>query len=192
MELVVRLHLYHLRHRIPYRIRHVADPICWTEVPEDIATLRRQRSRWQRGLAESLAMNVRLPLLRRAGVPGRVAWPFMAFFEGVGPLIELTGYLFMTIGFLTGVVSGPAFAAFLVVAVGFGMLLSVSALLLETVSFRVYDRRDDLLRLFLAAIIENFGYRQINTFWRCQGLWQWARRRQRVWGRMRRVADWTS
>ena len=56
MELVVRLHRYHRERSIPYRITYVPDPVCWTEAPEDIGTLGRQRSRWQRGLSESLAL----------------------------------------------------------------------------------------------------------------------------------------
>ncbi len=53
-----------------------------------------------------------------------------------------------------------------------GILLSVNGLLLETLSFRVYQRRSDILRLFMAAILENVGYRQLNTLWRCRGMWQ--------------------
>ncbi|WP_372610461.1 hypothetical protein [Halomonas sp.] len=58
------------------------------------------------------------------------------------------------------------------VASGMGILLSVNGLLLETLSFRVYQRRSDILRLFMAAILENVGYRQLNTLWRCRGMWQ--------------------
>ncbi|SEO44553.1 glycosyltransferase family 2 protein [Aquisalimonas asiatica] len=192
MELVVRLHQYHRERRIPYRIRYVPDPICWTEVPEDMGTLHRQRTRWQRGLAESLTSNWRLAANPRGGMPGRVAWPFMAIFEWLGPLIELAGYLFMVTGFAMGFVSGPALLAFMLVAVGFGMVLSVTALLLEALSFRVYTRRTDMLRLFLAALVENLGYRQLNTLWRCQGLWQWLRGKRHEWGEMRRVGTWSS
>ena len=54
MELVFRMHR-HLRDRgIPYRIEFLPDPVCWTEVPEDLKTLARQRNRWQRGLMDSL------------------------------------------------------------------------------------------------------------------------------------------
>jgi len=69
-------------------------------------------------------------------------------------------------------------------------LLSVNGLLLETMSFRVYERRRDMLRLFLMAVLENFGYRQLNTLWRCRGLWQWFSRRKHHWGAMRRSGRW--
>lgn len=190
MELVVRLHRYHREHRLPYRIRYLPDPICWTEAPEDLTTLGKQRSRWQRGLAESLSRHTRLAASPRGGAAGHLAWPFMTLFEWLGPLVELAGYLFMIWGFAFGVVSPAALTAFLLVAIGMGILLSVNGLLLETLSFRVYRRRRDMLRLFLVAILENFGYRQLNTLWRCRGMWQWFTRRKHQWGAMKRSGQW--
>lgn len=190
MELVVRLHRYHREHRIPYRIQYLPDPICWTECPEDLGTLGRQRSRWQRGLAESLSRHSRLAFSLRGGAPGHLAWPFMALFEWLGPLVELIGYTFMIGGFFMGVTSPVALAVFLLVAIGMGILLSVNGLLLETLSFRVYQRRLDMLRLFMVAILENFGYRQLNTLWRCRGMWQWFARRKHQWGAMKRSGQW--
>src|SRR5690606_19342029 len=100
------------------------------------------------------------------------------------------GYGFMIGGFMLGAVSYAALATFLLVAIGMGILLSVNGLLLETMSFRVYERRRDMLRLFLMAVLENFGYRQLNTLWRCRGLWQWFSRRKHHWGAMRRSGSW--
>ncbi|BBI53632.1 glycosyl transferase family 2 [Vreelandella olivaria] len=183
MELVVRLHRYHREKRLPYRIQYLPDPICWTEAPEDLATLGKQRSRWQRGLAESLSRHAKLAVMPRGGAPGRLAWPFMTLFEWLGPLIELTGYVFMLVGFSLGIISPLALTVFMLVAIGMGILLSVNGLLLETLSFRVYARRRDIGRLFLVAVVENFGYRQLNTLWRCRGMWQWFSRRKHQWGR---------
>lgn len=190
MELVVRLHRHHRLRRIPYRIRYLPDPICWTEAPEDLTTLGRQRSRWQRGLAESLIAHAKLCFSARGGTPGWLAWPFMAVFEWLGPLIELGGYVVMFAGLAMGWISYTAMTIFLLVAIGMGILLSVNGLLLETMSFRVYSRRRDVLRLFLMAILENFGYRQLNTLWRCRGMYQWFARSKHSWGAMRRSGKW--
>ncbi|QNP39563.1 glycosyltransferase family 2 protein [Lysobacter solisilvae (ex Woo and Kim 2020)] len=190
MELVVRLHRYHRERRIPYRIRYLPDPICWTEAPEDLRTLGRQRARWQRGLSESLVRHARWALGPRGGPAGWLAWPFMALFEWLGPVVELAGYAFMLLGFVFGFVSWVALSLFLLMAIGMGILLSVNGLLLETLSFRVYAHKREMLQLFVAAVIENFGYRQLNTLWRCRGLWQWLSRRRRQWGAMRRSGSW--
>jgi cellulose synthase/poly-beta-1,6-N-acetylglucosamine synthase-like glycosyltransferase len=190
MELVVRLHRYHRERGIPYRIRYVPDPICWTEAPEDAGTLGRQRSRWQRGLSESLSRHAAWALGPNGGAAGWLAWPFMALFEWIGPVVELAGYVFMLFGFALGIVSPLALTVFLSVAIGMGIMLSVNGLLLEALSFRVYSRKRDIMLLFCVAVIENFGYRQLNTLWRCRGLWQWATRRKQKWGVMKRSGTW--
>jgi cellulose synthase/poly-beta-1,6-N-acetylglucosamine synthase-like glycosyltransferase len=190
MELVVRLHRMHRETGKPYRIVFVPDPICWTEAPESLRVLRSQRTRWQRGLAESLTLNLGLLFSRRGGAPGWLAFPFMALFEWLGPVIEVAGYVLMALGFAFGLVSGAAFAAFLLLAIGLGVALSVCALLLEELSFHVYKRPRELAALAAAAVLENFGYRQLIALWRLEGLWKWATGAKARWGEMTRSAQW--
>jgi cellulose synthase/poly-beta-1,6-N-acetylglucosamine synthase-like glycosyltransferase len=190
MELVVRLHRLHRQSGKPYRVAFVPDPICWTEAPETLRVLRSQRTRWQRGLAESLTLNLGLPFSRRGGAPGWLAFPFMALFDWLGPVIEVAGYLLMALGFAMGVVSGAAFGAFLLLAIGLGVALSVCALLLEEISFHIYKRPRDLAVLAAAALLENFGYRQLIALWRLEGLARWAFGTKAHWGEMKRTAGW--
>ncbi|QAU34475.1 glycosyltransferase family 2 protein [Janthinobacterium sp. 17J80-10] len=192
MELVVRMHRLLRARRQPYRIEFVPDPVCWTEAPEDYKTLKNQRIRWQRGLSESLAANWGLLFSRNGGAPGWLAFPFMLLFEWLGPLVELGGYVFMVVAFLGGAISWQAFGAFLFVAIGLGILLSASGLLLEEMSFHIYPRGKHLLWLGLVVIIENLGYRQINTVWRLTGLYRWAMQMESSWGAMKRKGTWQS
>ena len=186
MELVVRLHRRYRLAGKPYKIVFVPDPICWTEAPENMKTLRTQRTRWQRGLAESLSMNLGLLFHPKGGTVGWLAFPFMVVFEWLGPLLEVTGFLFMFLLFYFDMISFAAFAAFLLVAVGFGLLLSMSALLLEEMSFHIYPRASHLFWLMVAAFVENFGYRQINSIWRFFGFVSWLFFSKGRWGVMRR------
>jgi cellulose synthase/poly-beta-1,6-N-acetylglucosamine synthase-like glycosyltransferase len=190
MELVMRLHRVHRQRRVPYRIVYVPNPVCWTEVPEDMRTLKSQRVRWQRGLAESLTMNLGLLFCIRGGWVGWVAFPFNVLFEWMGPVVELSGYLFMIIGFWYGVIAVPAFLAFTLVAVVLGVLQSTSALLLEEMSFHLYPEPRQVFALFLIAVLENFGYRQLTLVWRMQGLLNWMFGTRPKWGTMTRSARW--
>lgn len=190
MELVVRLHRHHRVGRIPYRITFVPDPICWTEAPESLGVLKNQRVRWQRGLSESLTLNLPLLFHPRGGAPGWIAFPFMVLFEWLGPLIEVAGYAFMIAGFAFGVVSIEAFVVFMTVAFGFGLLLSTNALLLEEASFHVYPGLRPLPLLAAVAVLENFGYRQLNSLWRLWGLLRWMTGSRASWGEMKRTASW--
>jgi cellulose synthase/poly-beta-1,6-N-acetylglucosamine synthase-like glycosyltransferase len=189
MELVVRLHRKLRAKGQPYRIAYLPDPVCWTEAPEDLKTLRQQRVRWQRGLANSLWLNRRLLFAWRGGAAGWLAFPYMAIFEWFGPLIEVVGYLFMALAFWLDLVSSVAMIAFLLMALGFGLLNSVAALLLEEISFHLYPRPKHLLLLVGVAVVENFGYRQLNSWWRLQGLFDWCFQRQAKWGEMTRTAS---
>ena len=186
MELVVRIHRMLREQGQDYRVEFVPEPVCWTEAPEDRTTLRNQRIRWQRGLSESLSANWGLMFSRNGGAPGWLAFPFMVAFEWLGPVIELGGYAFMLFAYLSGLVSWDAFAVFLFVAIGLGILLSASGLLLEEMAFQLYPRLTDLAVLALVVVAENFGYRQLNSWWRLIGLFRWAAQSESKWGEMKR------
>ncbi|MYN05142.1 glycosyltransferase [Pseudoduganella sp. DS3] len=190
MELVVRMHRKLRSRGIPYKIEFVPDPVCWTEAPEDRKVLRNQRIRWQRGLSETIAANWGLVFSRHGGVVGWVALPFFILFEWLGPVVELFGYAFMTVAWWQGWVSWESFAIFLFVAIGLGILLSAFGLLLEEISFHLYPRASQLLTLAAVVVVENFGYRQLNSWWRLIGLYKWARGGEAKWGVMTRKATW--
>jgi hypothetical protein len=42
----------------------------------------------------------------------------------------------------------------------------------------------------VAAVLENFGYRQLTAIWRVQATWLWLRGADASWGRMARKATW--
>lgn len=190
MELVVRMHHYLRLIERPYRITQVPDPICWTDVPETLKALKSQRIRWQRGLSESLTMNFRLLFDRRGGFLSWLAFPFNVVFEWLGPVIEVTGYTYMIVGYFFGWVDLTVMLVFFVVAVGLGTLLSVMALLLEEMSFQVYEKPRDILTLFAAAVLENFGYRQMISVFRLWGLVHWAVGGTMTWGGRTRAPGW--
>lgn len=185
VELVVRLHRYLRGRGEDYHIAFVPDPVCWTESPETLGVLSRQRRRWQRGLAETLWRHRGLIGNPRYGVLGLVATPYFLVFELLGPVIQLLGYPVVIAAFATGAVSFTFLAAFLVIALLMGILLSISALALEEFSFRRHTQGREAARLLLFAVLENFGYRQANDFWRLQAFVDLARGSQ-TWGEMQR------
>lgn len=190
MELVVRMHRHLIEQQRPYRIQFVPDPVCWTEAPEKLSVLRSQRIRWQVGLAESLMMNMPLMFNRKGGIVSWVAFPFFLVFECLGPLLEVSGFIIVSYAFYIGLVPNEFFVIFLLLAIGLGILVSVISLSLEEVSFRTSNNAFELLLLFVVAIVENFGYRQLNALWRLSGLLQWLFKKDRKWGEMTREANW--
>jgi cellulose synthase/poly-beta-1,6-N-acetylglucosamine synthase-like glycosyltransferase len=169
MELVVRLHRHCRERGTPYRIGFVPDPVAWTECPETLAVLGRQRDRWQRGLIESLLRHRVMLLNPSYGRLGLLAFPYFFFLEMIGPLVESLGYFAFLATLLAGKASAVYVAAFLGVAFALGMVLSVSAVCLEELTFRRYPAKKELVLLFFIGILENLGYRQLNTYWRVKG-----------------------
>jgi cellulose synthase/poly-beta-1,6-N-acetylglucosamine synthase-like glycosyltransferase len=184
-ELTLRLHRYLRERGEPYRIAFVADPVCWTEVPEQLRTLGRQRRRWQRGLWEGLRRHQRMLLNPRYGVVGMLAMPYFAVFEFLSPLFALGGLVVTIILFVLGEISVAYFVAFVLVSIGLGVLLTTSALVLEEFSYRRYRRAGEIVRLLGYSVLENIGYQQLHDIWRAVGYVDIARRTT-GWGAQQR------
>ena len=183
VELVVRLHRYCREQKGSYKIGFVPDPIAWTEVPETLTALGRQRDRWQRGLSEALTLHRKMIFNPSYGRIGLLAMPHFFILEMLGPVIELIGYFAFTVTLLLGWANAVYVLAFLMVAIVLGVVLSVAAVGLEEITFRRYPRFSDLVRLFGLAVIENLGYRQLITLWRVKGMVAFLKKKK-AWGAM--------
>ena len=186
LDLVVRLHRYLLRRKVRYEMPFIPDPVAWTEVPESGKVLARQRERWHRGLIAAMWAYKGMLFNPRYGRVGLIAVPFYTLGEALAPLVEVLGYAITAVGLALGVVDVSFALLFVLVAWGYGMLLSLWAVVLEEVSFRRYRRVGDLGRLLLYATLENFGYRQRTVWWRLKAFFTvW--KHQHVWGEMTRT-----
>ncbi|MCX6139093.1 MAG: glycosyltransferase [Ignavibacteriales bacterium] len=185
MELVIRLHRLMRETKRPYRIIFVPDPVCWTEAPETLSMLRRQRNRWHRGLLDTLLIHRTILFNPKYGMVGLFAAPYFLFYELLGPVIEGMGYIVVIAMLLLGTLNTDILLLFFIVSVVYGMMFSVGAVILEEISFHRYPRTMDLVRLIGHAFIENFGYRQLTAFWRIQAIIDYARG-VKHWGPMQR------
>ena len=185
MEMVLRVQRVMKKINREYRVVFLPDPVCWTQVPESYRGLQTQRRRWQRGLAESLFGNFEIFLNPQYGSTGMISYPFFLFYELLGPVIEITGYLVFIFSILTGILNPPFVILFFAVAILLGILLSTSALLMEEIYYRRYPRLQDVLILFFYAIMENFFYRQLHAWWRFRGLLDFFFKK-RAWGTLDR------
>jgi cellulose synthase/poly-beta-1,6-N-acetylglucosamine synthase-like glycosyltransferase len=204
MEIIVRLHRFLLDKLHDRRIAFLPHPVAWTEVPETFESLRKQRGRWYRGLRESLRYHRPMLLRSKYGRIGWLALPSFWLFEYYGPLVEVAGYFFVL--FLVAIqlawgqrlISNEYLLAFLLVSLGYGVLVNVLAVLVGTWRFRYgladrlqrrllpFSRRREVLILLLYAVLENFGYRQLTIYWRLRGLWD-AWRGKTGWEKFARV-----
>jgi len=184
-EVVVRVHHRLRDEKKPYHISLVPDPICWTEAPEHLKILRRQRSRWQRGLLETLWLHRSMWFNPRYGRIGVFSMPFFLLFEALAPLIEVLGYVIFIWSICTHSINTPFALLFLWLAVLLGIFNSVVAIVLQEITLHRYQGLGAWGRLLLTGILENFGYRQLTLLWRLKGTLDFLRGKKN-WGRMDR------
>ena len=185
MELVIKLHRRMRDEKRDYRIDFISEPVCWTEAPEDLKTLGRQRARWQRGALETFFRHRDMLFNPRYGRIGFIGFGHILLVDVVGPLVEVLGYMLVPLLWLLGLLSIDYLVAFLAVTFTFGIFVSVATLILEEVELRRFPRARDLAILTLVAVIENFGFRQLANFWRVRG-WVQFLQRKKGWGEMTR------
>ena len=186
MELVLRMHRYMLERGEPYAVRYVPEPVCWTEAPEDLKFLSNQRTRWQRGALECLARHKTMIFNRRYGRLGMVTLPTFVLIDLISPVAEIVGYLLMLILVLVGWLSWQFYFAFTALIFSFGVFVTAMSLVIEQDEIERFRRPSDLWAVLLTAVVENFGYRQLCSYWRMRGLWQYFRGMKPIWGAMER------
>ena len=185
MELTVRLHRYLREKKIPAQLPFIPDPVAWTEVPATTDVLARQRERWQRGLIATLWKHRDMMFNRRYGIIGMLTYPWFIFAEALAPIVELLGWFVLVVGLAIGAIDLEFAYLFLGVGLGFMVLMSIWALILEEVSFKRYRKPGDFWRLLGFCVLEGVGYRQLTLWYRVVAYWN-AFRGTETWGRMTR------
>ncbi|MBF0345385.1 MAG: glycosyltransferase family 2 protein [Nitrospirae bacterium] len=168
MELVLRLHEYHLQQGTPYKITQLVRPIFFTGAPSTLTELAGQRRRWHVGLLSSLKVYRHMFFRYRFKTLGLVTLPYLFFFETITPFIELVGYA--AIGYLsvTQLLSFSYWMSSLLTIIGGCALSNLSAIIGDAWLIGLYRNRADLIKLLIAAIFEPLGYHQLNQWWKIQ------------------------
>ena len=187
MEMVLRMHRYMLERDIPYSVRYVPEPVCWTEAPESLKFLTNQRIRWQRGALECLSRHKSVIFNPKYGRLGMVTLPTFVLVDLISPVVEILGYLLMLIFVLLGWLDVRYFIALTALIFSFGVFVTTMSLLIEQDEIENFSNPLDLIKVLLTAFVENFGYRQLCSFWRMRGLFQHFRGKKASWGKMERV-----
>lgn len=183
MDMTMRFHRHLLSQEVPYRMVYEPSAVVWTEVPETLRVLRRQRIRWHRGLIQAVRDFLPMTFNPRYRQLGMVTWPAIVVFEFLAPIIEFAGWFLIPTAWALGFIDPTAFGWLILLAVGMGLLNSLIALLLDE-SYGYFDSPADTSRLLVMALIENFGLRQMTVWWRIRALLGGAS--VKSWGNMER------
>lgn len=184
MELVVRIARLMRKKKQKFRIGYAYNANCWTEVPESIKILKRQRDRWHRGLIDIMFFHRKLLFNPAFGTMGLVAMPYFLIFEMIGPLFEIQGYFMVLIAAIFGLISAKLALLLFTATILLGILISMSSILIAERQVSYFNYKDTL-KLLAMAFLENFGPRQVFSMWRVLGYFS-AMKKPKGWGIMER------
>jgi biofilm PGA synthesis N-glycosyltransferase PgaC len=169
MELLVRMRRYMSEQRIPYAVDFVPDPLCWTEVPESLKTLGRQRNRWMRGTMDTLRFHKKMFLNPRYKTVGMLGYPYWVIFEWLAPIIEFFGFVYFVGLAFTGHINWNYVIILLTFVYLFAITMSAWAIFLEAFTFHKYDKPSHIGAFLLTAMMEPLIYHPLTVWWGIRG-----------------------
>ena len=185
MEIVVRIHRYMKKQRKKYRVKFNEFSICWTQGPMSMKDIRSQRRRWQIGLMDTLISHIGMTLNPRYGFVGLLSVPYNWIFELFGAVVEVIGYFLIPFTLIMGELNMFFFVIYFLLSVALGVILSEGSLVLEQYTHRAAMNAKQSISISVYAILENFGYRQMITVFRVEGIIKY-RKLRKTWGKIKR------
>lgn len=185
MELIVKLHVFCREHDIPYRIRYASDAICWTQVPESLRDLMKQRRRWHIGLFQSMVEFRRIFLNPKFGVVSFVSYMYFLLYELLSPYIEIFGVLTVLLAFFADLINVPFMILFFLIYAVYSSVLSLTAFFARVHTVDLKLSASDMIKAVGLCFFEVSCLRFILAWVRMSALIGY-RRKKNQWGRIER------
>jgi cellulose synthase/poly-beta-1,6-N-acetylglucosamine synthase-like glycosyltransferase len=187
MELVVRMRKYMHDNKLgKYIVSFIPDPLCWTEVPDSIKVLGRQRNRWTRGTMDTLILHKEMFFNPKYKLLGMLSYPYWFFFEWLAPFVEMFGLIYFVFLIIMGSVNWIFFFTLFTLVYSFAFLLTMLSIYFEEATFNAYKRKTDVLKMIGLALLEPFIYHPMVVYWAIKGNISFIKG-EKGWGKMERT-----
>jgi cellulose synthase/poly-beta-1,6-N-acetylglucosamine synthase-like glycosyltransferase len=168
-EIITRLHKYMMDNHRKYEITYISDIVAWTEAPESIKTLGRQRLRWYKGTTQNIWEYRHMWLNPKYGTIGLWVCP-MTVLEKIAPLIEISGFFILGYAAYEGTVNIALVFALAFLSWGFLMYLILLSMVVEFIAYETYKGWSDFGRMLKCVLFYTF-YHYLLMYWRIKGLY---------------------
>ena len=185
MELVVKLHEYCTINGIDYAIRYATDAICWTQVPERLRDLCKQRRRWHLGLFQSMYKHRVMFSNHRFGAVSFVSYLYFLIYELLSPFIEIFGVFTMVLAWWFDLINVPFMLLFFLIYAVFGSVLTLTAFFSRIYTADLTLSFGDGLKAVCLCLFELVFLRFILAWVRCTAFIGY-RKKKLSWGRIER------
>ena len=185
MELVVKLHDYCVTNDIPYLIRYATDAICWSQVPENLKDLSKQRRRWHIGLFQSMWKHRVMLANPKFGLTSFISYFYFLIYELLSPFIEVFGITTMVLAFFVDLINVPFMLIFFGIYALFGSVMSMTAFFARTQTIDLKVTFRDVLKALLLCTVEISVLRFIMAWVRATAFIGYKKKRLE-WGSIKR------
>ena len=185
MELVMRLHVFCREHSIPYRVRYATDAICWTQAPEKLGDLCKQRRRWHIGLYQSMTRHRNILFDLKYGMVGFISCLYFLLYELFSPYIEVFGVLVTALSWAVDFLNVPFMLLYMGVYVLYSSILSLTAFFARIHTVDLKLSLGDVCKAIGLCVVEVSCLRFILAWVRVTALGR-GRGKKAVWGQIER------
>ncbi|MGC9151158.1 MAG: glycosyltransferase family 2 protein [Microbacter sp.] len=189
LELVVRLRRYmHEVEKKKYRVAFIPDPLCWTEVPENLRILSRQRNRWTRGAIDTILKHKKMMLNPQYVLIGMLSFPYWVLYEWLAPIIQVVGIVYTVFLLIFGLVNAQVMVLLLLFVLTFALMYSLFAIFFEAFTFHRYRGMGYIIQSIMLVFLEMLFYQPLNMYFALSGNFDYFfRKKKKGWGTMTRT-----
>ncbi len=185
MELVVKLHVYCRSHNIEYQLKYAPDAICWSQVPEALEDLIKQRRRWHIGLFDSMFKHKTMLANSKYGMVSFISYFYFLIYELFSPYIEVFGLFTIVLAFIYELINVKFMIMFMAIYVIYSVILSITAFFARIHTIDLKISFSDLIKAVFLCFVEISFLRFILAWTRMTALLRY-RRMKSNWGKIKR------
>jgi cellulose synthase/poly-beta-1,6-N-acetylglucosamine synthase-like glycosyltransferase len=185
MEIIIRMGQYMLENKLEYVIKYIPVTLCWTEGPETLKILVRQRIRWARGLLQIITQYRKVLFRPKYKKLGMVILPYSFIFELFASFIEATGIFGYIILIALQQIDWIYALILLIFIYSFAVAITTLSLVWNQIIFKHY-KWHEVMHLCFTAFWEPLIYHPIVLFASLKGYFVQLSGKQHSWGDMQR------
>ncbi len=185
MELVVKLHKYCISNNMDYSIRYATDAICWSQVPETMRDLKKQRKRWHLGLFQSMWKHKVLMANPKFGFVGVVSYIYFLLYELLSPIIEVFGVVTMVASVIFDFLNVPFMILFMLMYAVYNAILTMTAFFSRIQTIDLSIKPVECLKAVVLCFFEVSCLRFVMAFVRLTAF-KGYKKKKLDWGRIER------
>lgn len=180
MDIIMKLHRFNIDEKRDYHVTFIPDPIAWTEAPQTLSALYKQRRRWYVGTTHCMWDYLGMCFNPRYKSIGLFVFPYYLIDKFISPVVETSAYIIVAAGIYLGVLD-----LYLMITVGligwaFMTILTFLCIMVEEVTYRKYPSWRATMNLLICTILDNVSYHFLILWWKLRGM-IFFRRQRRKW-----------